>query len=190
MIEPSVSPWRAQIVIAKNEQNPNKRRLCIDYSTTVNIYTELDSYPLPKLDKMINDLANYKYFSTFDLKSAYHQIPIKDEEKPLTAFEANGKIYQFNRIPFGVTNGVATFQLIMDQIIEEEDLKNVFPYLDNITVAGNTQEDHDESVKKFLEAVKRRNLKINENKTIKSVKSINLLGYLLSIKAYDQTLKD
>ena len=77
---------------------------------SVNLYTELDAYSLPRIDDMINKLAQYKYFSTFDLKSAYHQVSINPAERKYTGFEANGQLYQFCRIPFGVTNGVAVFQ--------------------------------------------------------------------------------
>ena len=63
-----------------------------------------------------------------------------------TAFEADGKLYQFCRIPFGITNGVAAFQHAMDKLVEEENLKDTFPYLDNITVAGLTQAEHDHNV--------------------------------------------
>ena len=69
---------------------------------------------------LLKKLAKYKLYSSLDLKSGYHQIPIKEEDKPYTAFEANGKFYQFYqfcRIPFGVTNGVACFQRIFDKII-------------------------------------------------------------------------
>ena len=62
------------------------------------------------LDETINKIAQYKVFSTIDLKSAYHQVPIRDEEKKYTAFEANQRLYQFRRVPFGVTNGAAAFQ--------------------------------------------------------------------------------
>ncbi len=84
-------------------------------------------------DDMINNLAGYKFFSTFDLKSAYHQMPIKEADQKYTAFEANGRLYHFRRIPFGVT---AVFQRAMDKFVDEEGLKDTFPYLDNITVAG------------------------------------------------------
>ena len=76
IIELSSSPWRAQVVIANDELKRHKKRLCIDYSSTMNIYTELDAYPLPKIETMVNNLAKYKFYSTFDLRSAYHQIPI------------------------------------------------------------------------------------------------------------------
>ena len=179
IIEPSSSPWRAQIVVVKNGTQSVKKRLCVDYSQIINLYTELDAYPLPRIDTMINKLAQYKVFSTYDLKNAYHQIPISQAERKYTAFEAGGQLYQFCRIPFGVTNGVAVFQRLMDKIIKEEELKDTFPYLDDITVAGRTQEEHDSNVKAFLEVVKRRHLTLNHSKSVLSALSITVLGYLV-----------
>ena len=71
IIKPSISPWRAQIVVVKDTEN-NKRRMCIEYSQTVNLFTELDVYPLPvpKIEFLVNELAKYRVFSTFDLRSA------------------------------------------------------------------------------------------------------------------------
>ena len=168
------------IVIAKDPQKVHKKRLCIDYSRTVNLYTELDAYPLPRIDDMVNELAKYKVFSTFDLKSAYHQIPIVDADKKFTAFEANGGLYQFCRLPFGVTNGVSMFQRCMDQFVEKEGLSDTFPYLDNITVGGVDQESHDRNVLKFQEAVSRWGLTLNESKSTLSTSSIQILGYSVS----------
>ncbi|XP_068204742.1 uncharacterized protein [Palaemon carinicauda] len=177
VIEPSISPWRAQVVVVKDPVDRHKKRLCIDYSQTINQYTELDAYPLPRIEDMVHDLAKYKVFSTFDLKSAYHQISIKESEMKYTAFEAAGKLFQFCRIPFGVTNGVAAFQRAMDKLVEDEKLKDTFPCLDNITVGGASQAEHDESVQKFLEVVRKRNLTLNEVKSVISVLTINVLGY-------------
>ena len=77
--------------------NRATERLAIDYSQTVNLYTEIE--------EIVNELAGYKYFASYDLKRAYHQIPISEEDKPFTAFEACGELLEFNVIPFGVTNG-------------------------------------------------------------------------------------
>jgi hypothetical protein len=65
----------------------------------------------------------------------------------------------------------------MDAIVEEEKLEDTFPYLDNVTIAGHNQAEHDKNVNRFLSAVKSRNLSLNDSKTIKSVTSINVLGY-------------
>ena len=101
---------------------------------------------------MVNKLAQYKVFSTYDLKNSYHQNPISQAERKYTAFEVGGQLYQFFRIPFGVTNGVVVFQRLMDKIFKEQ-LKDTFPYLNDITVAGRTQEEHDSNVKVFLDVV-------------------------------------
>ena len=167
------------MVVAKDPLDRHKKRLCIDYSQTINQYTDLDAYPLPRIDDMVNDLAAYKVYSTYNLKSAYHQVPIKESDRKYTGFEANGRLYQFCRIAFGVTNGVAVFQRAMHKMVDEEGLKYTFPYLDNITVAGRNQQEHDENVKKFREVIQRIILTLNETKSVKSKASINILGYCM-----------
>ena len=178
IIEPSDSPWRAQVVVTRSERH--RKRLVIDYSETINRFTQLDAYPMPRIDDTVNQIAQYTVFSTIDLKSAYHQIPIKQEEKKFTAFEANGRLYQFCRIPFGVTNGAAAFQRAMDNFISEEALKDTFAYLDNITICGRDQAHHDENLSKFMKAAKKRNLVFNEGKCVFSTRTISILGSVVS----------
>ena len=85
---------------------------------------------------MVNKISKYSVFSTVDLKSAYHQIPLKEEDKQYTAFQSGNKLYQFTRLPFGVTNGTAAFQRIIDNIIAEtEKLEATFGYVDNVTIS-------------------------------------------------------
>ena len=118
--EVSHSPWRAQAFVVKG--NNRKPRMVIDYSETINKYTEVDAYPFPNPDSIIDEAAEWKVFSKIDLKSAYHQIEIRESDKPLTSFEVNGKLYQFCRLPFGITNAVPVFQKCMDSIISEHKL--------------------------------------------------------------------
>ena len=134
IMEPSLSPWRAQVLVTKDERH--KRRMVVDYSQTINRYTLLDAYPLPKIDEIIAQIAKGSVYSTLDLKSAYYQIPLPPEDRPYTAFEACGKLYQYTRLPFGVTNGVSFFQRLVDELIEKYKLSGTFAYLDNITVSG------------------------------------------------------
>ena len=137
---------------------------------------------MPRIDDMINSLSKYSVFSTFDLRSAYHQVELVPSERKFTAFEANGNLFEFTRIPFGVKNGVAVFQRKITQFISEEKLKDTVAYLDNVTVAGRNQLEHDDNVKAFLDAINRRNFTLNETKTVKSVSNINILGYVVGNK--------
>ena len=127
----------------------------------------------------MNKIAQYRVFSSIDLRSAYHQVPIKDEDKPYTAFESDGSLYQFTRVPFGVTNGVACFQRIMDAFIEEENLDATFAYLDNVTICGMNTEEHDRNLKQFIESASRKNIVYNESKCIFSTTKLSILGYLV-----------
>ena len=152
VIEECESPWRAQVLVHHGNEN-HKKRLVIDYSQTINRFTKLDAYPVPRIDEMVEDISKYKYFSTLDLSSAYHQIPIAEDEREYTAFEADGKLYCFLYIPFGVTNGVAGFQRTVDAIVAKENLSDVYVYVDNITIGGMTKEQHDKNLTEFLRSL-------------------------------------
>ena len=178
IIQKSKSPWRAQVVVTGGRPN-QKKRLALDYSETINRFTLLDAYPLPRIDDTINKIAQYVIFSTIDLKSAYHQVPIREEDMPFTAFEADGGLYEFCRLPFGVTNGVALFQREMDNFVKVNSLDAVFPYLDNVTICGRDQQHHDDNLKKFREAALKINLTYNESKCVFSTRKLAILGSVI-----------
>ncbi|XP_054260530.1 uncharacterized protein LOC128985173 [Macrosteles quadrilineatus] len=161
IIEESRSPWRAQVLVVSSDNH--KQRMVVDYSQTINRFTELDAFPLPRIDDIVNKVASYKVYSSIDLKSAYHQIPITENDKPYTAFEACGNLYQFTRVPFGVRNGVPAFQRTLTNIITYEKLEGVQVYLDDITICGNDQAEHDRNLSNFMKAVSKYNLTLNNN---------------------------
>ena len=145
----------------------------IDYSQIINRFTVLDAYPLPRIDQQVNELAKCKWFSTLDLKSAYYQVPLVTEDRAYTAFEGDGKLFQYCRLPFSVTNGVSCFQRIIDSVIADNNLKQTFAYLDNITIGGFDKADHDRHFKKFLDAVSKINLTFNDAKSVVAVTEID-----------------
>ena len=138
------------------------------------------AYPLPHIDEQINARAQCKVFSTLDLKFAYYQIPMAEEDRPYTAFEADGRLYHYCRLPFGLSNGVSAFQRIIDSLIQRNKLKRTYAYLDNITVAGETQEIRDSNLKAFLQTASKANLTFKESKSTFSVPVIDALGYRIS----------
>lgn len=95
IIRPSNSLCRTQVLITAG--NNHKKRMVVDYSRTINRCTELYTYPLPRIDDMANNMARDE-FSELELKSGYHQVPIREGGKLYTAFEADAKLYELNRI--------------------------------------------------------------------------------------------
>jgi len=141
LIEPSDSPWRAQVFVVKKQSG--KRRMVIDYSRTINHFTQLDAYLLPCINEIVDELAQYRFFTTVHLKSAYHQLELNPRDREFTAFKAGNALYQWRRLPFGLANAVPEFQRTIDHIVRENDLKGCYPYLEDIMIAGANQVEHD-----------------------------------------------
>ena len=174
-VKPSNSPWRAQCVVVKSG---NKiERLAVDYSQTINLFTERDAYPIPLIEDIVNTLAAYKFYASYDLKKAYHQIPIPKKDQPFTAFEACGELLEFTVIPFGVTNGGPVFQRIMTEIVKEDKLNDTFVYFDNVVIGADSMESLQGKASKFKNAMKRRRMTLNESKTVYGVTELPMLGY-------------
>ena len=99
--------------------------------------------------------------------------------RKFTAFEVNGYLIEFTRVPFGLKNGVAVFLRKITQFTGEEKLKYTVAYLSDVAVAGRNYLEHDDNVKAFLNAIKRQNFILNENQAVKSGSNINILGYVV-----------
>ena len=65
----------------------------MDYSQTINRYTFLDAYPLPKIEEIVNEVGRDRFYSSLDLQSAYHQVTLQPDDRQYTAFEALGQLY-------------------------------------------------------------------------------------------------
>jgi len=81
-------------------QETGKRRLCVDYFQTAHLYAVLFLYRLSRIEVMILKLAKYRVSYTFDLKNLHHQLQMRDRDKPFTAFEVTGWLWEYNRRPF------------------------------------------------------------------------------------------
>lgn len=106
-------------------------RMCIDFRK-LNDLTRKDSYPLPRIDELIDELSEAKICSTWDATSGYYQIEIDEADKKKTTFRWEYGFYEFNWMPFGLCNAPATFQRAMDLIFKDVNRKYVVPYLGNI----------------------------------------------------------
>ena len=113
VIQPSSSPWSSPIVLVRKKDG--SLRLCIDYRH-LNSFTKNDTYPLPRINDIIDQLGSMKYFSTLDLASGYWQIPMTPSSQEKTTFITTGGLYEFRVMPFGLKNARAVFQRLMKKV--------------------------------------------------------------------------
>ena len=158
--------------------------MVINFSNTINVYTLVDAYPTARVDNILDKVATNVLFSTIDLCSAYHQIPLHHDDCKYTAFEACGKLFEFTCLPFGCTNAVAIFQRIMDAFIKKYGLKSTYAYVDDVIIGGTTQAEHDVNLGRYMAAAADYKMQINETKCRFSVTSISYLGNIVSGGTY------
>nr|GEW66858.1 hypothetical protein [Tanacetum cinerariifolium] len=120
-IRPSTSPWRAPVLFVKKKDG--SFRMCIDYRELNKLIVK-NRYPLPRIDDLFDQLQGLSVYSKIDLRSGYHQLRVRDEYIPKTAFRTRYGHYEFHEMPFGLTNAPAVFMDLMNCVCK--------PYLDNI----------------------------------------------------------
>ena len=111
IIEPAASPWVSSVVLVRKKNDVY--RFCVDYRGVSSV-TYQDSYPLPHTEACLNSLDSATWFSTLDLRSRYHYIPIKETYRDKTAFITRGRCWRYKVLPFGLTCAPSVFQTLMD----------------------------------------------------------------------------
>ena len=114
----SKSPWSFPVVIV--DKKDGSKRFCIDFRK-LNKITKLNSYPLPLIDDILALLGNAKYFTSLDLKSGNWQVLMVEADKEKTAFTCHRGLFQFNVMPFGLSNAPAIFQELMSIVLADLD---------------------------------------------------------------------
>jgi len=177
VIEESKSPWMSPAVLVKKKNGTI--RFCIDYRK-LNAVTKKDSYPIPRIDDIFDQLSGNAWYSTLDLKSGYWQIKIRAEDREKTAFSIGNGLWQFRVMPFGLCNAPATFERVMEQVLREFISKICLVYLDDVIIFGKTFEEMIQNLRKVLSRLREVNLKINPNKCVLFSQKVKYLGHIIS----------
>jgi len=147
IIESSESPWSSPIVVVTKQDGST--RICINYGA-LNAITIKDVHPILNIDECFPHLRKVKCFTILDLKSGYSQIPLDKEAKLRAAFSTRYGHFQWNVLPFGLTNAPGSCQRWINQILAPFLDKFVISYMDDILIYSRTIEEHYEHVKKVL----------------------------------------
>ena len=161
--------------------------MCIDYQA-LNKQTMKDRYPLPRIDDLLDRLGKAKYFSTIDLDSGYHQIAMKKDDIPKTAFRMHRGHFEFIMMPFGVTNAPATFQRLMNKVFARELNAFIFVYLDDILIFSTMKEEHFEHIWITLERLRDAKIYARLHKCEFFKDKVEYLGFDVSARGVQPNL--
>ena len=179
IIRPSNSPWSAPIVIVQKKDGT--ARFCVDYRA-LNDKTRKDAYPIPRIEDNLDALEGSTWFSTLDLASGYWQVAVAEKDKPKTAFTTKFGLYEFNVLPFGLTNGPATFQRLMEQVLKGLQWRTLVLYLDDIVVFSSSLEEHLERLEAVFGRLREAGLKLKPRKCRFFQRQVNFLGHIIDEK--------
>ncbi|GJT79274.1 putative nucleotidyltransferase, ribonuclease H [Tanacetum coccineum] len=175
-IRPSSSPWGAPILFVKKKDG--SFRMCIDYRE-LNKLTVKNRYPLPRIDDLFDQLQGSSIYSKIDLRSGYHQLRVREEDIPKTAFRTRYGHYEFRVMPFGLTNAPAVFMDLMNRVCKPYLGKFVIVFIDDILIYSRNEKEHEEHLKTILELLKKEELYAKFSKCEFWINTVKFLGHVI-----------
>ena len=182
------SDWAAPIVVAP--KSDGNIRICGDYKVTVNKCVIEETYPLPTPEDLFSTLSGGAIFTKLDLSSAYQQLQLSEESKELLTINTHKGLYQYQRLPFGVSTAPSIFQAVMDQILKG--ISGVVCYLDDILISNKDMSSHLNTVKQVLERLKEHGVLVKRSKCEFGMSEVEYLGHKVSkegLKCTDEKVK-
>ncbi|GJV44572.1 putative reverse transcriptase domain-containing protein [Tanacetum coccineum] len=154
-IRPSSSPRGAQVLIVKKKDRPFW--MCIDYRELYKLMVK-NRYPLPRIDDLFDQLQGSSVYSKIDLRSGYHQLRVREDDIPKTAFTTRYSHYEFQVMSFGLTNAPTIFMDLMNRVCKPYLDKFVIVFINDILIYSKNKKEHEDHLKEIMELVKKEEL--------------------------------
>ncbi|UYV66887.1 hypothetical protein LAZ67_4003240, partial [Cordylochernes scorpioides] len=177
IIEQSFSPFSSPVTLVTKRDKT--KRFCIDYRK-VNELISSDVHPLPRIEDILDRLAQAKYFSTADISSAYWQVPIHHDSRPLLAFATFEGLCQPTRLPFGLKTSPQIYERAISQVLQRHGHDCVAHYFDDFIIYSNTLEEYQNHLRQFFAFCEAEKLQLNFVKCESFKQSIDFLGYTIT----------
>ncbi|MGH2623852.1 MAG: reverse transcriptase family protein, partial [Sphingobacterium sp.] len=175
VLQPSKSPWGSAPVFTRKKDGG--WRLCLDYRQ-LNKQMKPDSYPLPLLWQAIQRAAHHNWYVCLDLNWGFWNLPLHPDSREFTAIITPKGLFEFLVLPFGIRNSPSEFQRMMDSALEG--IQNLVVYIDDIVIFNNAFEGLLSTLGEVLERLIRKGLYLKLSKTLLFVKSVKMLGHIVS----------
>ncbi|GKE35139.1 putative reverse transcriptase domain-containing protein [Tanacetum coccineum] len=152
--------------------------MCIDYRE-LNKLNVKNRYPLPRINDLIDQLQGLRVYSKIDLRSGYHQLRVREEDIPMTAFRTRYGHYKFQVMPFGLTNAPIVFMDLMNWVCKQYLDKLLIVFIDDILIYAKSKEEHAEHLKLILEFLKKKELYAKFSKCDFWLSRVQCLGHVI-----------
>ncbi|XP_047469494.1 uncharacterized protein LOC125025520 [Penaeus chinensis] len=150
------------------------------YYRNLNAVTTSDTYPLPRIEELIDELGPTDTFTTLDARSAYWSIEVHPADRPKTAFSDGYRLFQFCRLPFGLSTAPTTFQRTINLVLSSVLGRHTLVYLDDIIVYSKGFSQHIRDLQETLQLLSAAGMKLNPEKCKFANTTINFLGFTIS----------
>ncbi|GJT09670.1 putative reverse transcriptase domain-containing protein [Tanacetum coccineum] len=178
-IRPSSSPWGAPVLFVKKKDG--SFRMCIDYRE-LNKLTVKNRYPLLRIDDLFDQLQGSSIYSKIDLRSGYHQLRVREEDIPKTAFRTRYGHYEFQVMSFGLTNAPAVFMDLMNRVCKPYLDKFVIVFIDDILIYSKSKKEHEEHLRQILKLLKKEELYAKFSKCEFWISRVQFLGHVIDCR--------
>jgi hypothetical protein len=176
-IQESISPWGTPVIFV--DKRDGGRRMCKDYRNLNNV-TIKNKYPLLRIQDLFDQVRGARVFSMIDLRSGYHQIKIKKEDVPKTAFVSRYGHHKYLVVPFGLTNAPAIFMNLMNKIFIPYLDKFVIVFIDDILIYSKDKEEHAKHLRIALQILREHQLYAKFSKYEFWLDQVEFLGHVIS----------